>query len=213
MTTVRLIRLSREQWLNAFIQAARAAFEDAGFPIPANVRASIGFTSKGQRSNRIGECWDSSVSADSHFEIFLRPNLQGDASRVADVLVHELIHAAVGLADGHGKLFRRCALALGLTGKMTATVAGPKFHAWADPILAEIGPFPGNELQGQGSSAKKQTTRLLKLECDSCEFTCRTTAKHIQAVMFCPLPDCSGSLAQEGAQDGAEEEMEDALAA
>jgi hypothetical protein len=199
MTKVRLAKLTREQWLNAFIQASRPAFEAAGFPIPQNVRASIGFTSKGARSNTIGQCWDSGSSKDGHFEIFIRPSLQGKASRVADVLVHECVHAAVGLADGHGPKFRKCAKALGLQGKMTATVAGPAFHAWADPILAEIGPFPGDELQGQGSGKKKQTTRLLKLECDSCEFTCRTTAKHIQPVMYCPFPDCSGSLHQEGA--------------
>ena len=70
---------TREAWLNAFVDAARAQFANAGYPLPEKVRVSVGFTSTGKRSKRIGECWDESASADGHFEIFIRPNQQSDA--------------------------------------------------------------------------------------------------------------------------------------
>lgn len=40
-------------------------------------------------------------------------------------LVHELVHTAVGTRVRHRAPFRRLALAVGLRGRMTATVAGP----------------------------------------------------------------------------------------
>lgn len=185
---------SREDWLNAFIKLARPQFAAAGSPIPEKVRASVGLTSKGLRSNRIGECWSKACSKDAAFEIFVAPHLQSNGSRVADILTHELVHAAVGLAAGHGPLFAKCAKALGLTGKMTATVAGPGWHAWADPLIKKLGPLPGADLNGGTSSApKKQTTRMIKLSCDCCSWSCRTTRQHIVEELGCPT-DCGGML-------------------
>jgi hypothetical protein len=188
---------TREAWLNAFTDAARPIFADRGHAIPERVRVSIGFTSGGRRSRAIGECWNACVSSDDHFEIFLRPSLETD-SRIADVLTHELIHAAVGLEAKHGKLFKRCMAAVGLTGKATATVAGPDWHSWADPILAALGPMPRGTLSDGANSGKpKQSTRMLKLECPDCGFSCRTTAKHIDANpegLRCPSLDCDGML-------------------
>lgn len=184
---------TREQWLNDFATAARPQFEAKGFKVPANVRVSVGFPSTGRKGKRIGECWSSLSSRDGHFEIFLHPTLD-DSARIADVLTHELIHAAVGLEAGHGPAFRRCATALGLVGKMTATTAGPEFNAWANPIVERLGPIPHASLRS-GSGPKKQTTRLIKCTCDTCGFTMRTAAKWILDAMYCPDPDCSGALA------------------
>lgn len=195
-----VIHPTREAWLNAFTTAARPHFDRVGFPLPAEVRCSIGFPSRGARSKVIGECWSNAVSADGHFEIFLRPSLQSDASRIADVLTHELVHAAVGLEAKHGRLFAKCAKALGLEGKMTATVAGDAWREWAQPILEALGPMPGASLGDLAASSapKKQTTRMLKLECPECSFSCRTTAKHIEAhdELMCPT-GCGGVLLRE----------------
>lgn len=43
---------------------------------------------------------------------------------------------------------------------------------------------------------KKQTTRMRKLQCDTCDWTCRTTAKHIVEVLACPVAECGGALRQ-----------------
>jgi len=119
---------TREAWLNEFTRRARPVFKRAGYPIPEKIRVSVGFTSKGARSSRIGECWDSRCSGDGCFEIFITPKL-GCASRIADVHTHELIHAAVGLEEGHGPKFKAAMKALGLGGKATATVPTSDWHA------------------------------------------------------------------------------------
>lgn len=188
-------KITREQWLLNFADAARPMFKKAGAPLPKKIRMSIGFPSKGIRAKTIGECWHTESSADKVVEIFIRPSLQASASRIADVLTHELIHAALGAGMGHGPEFKKIAQGLGLTGKMTATVAGPAWHEWADPILKKIGKFPGAELKGVlAGGKKKQTTRLIKLECDECDWTCRTTNKHIDGQeLQCPT-GCGGYL-------------------
>ena len=190
------IYATREQWLNAFVSFARPHFERVGTPLPERIRVSVGFTSTGKRGNRISECWTDTASADAYFEIFLKPSIETD-SRMADILTHELVHAAVGIAAGHGKRFATVATALGLTGKMTATTAGTDWYLWALPILADLGAMPYGVLAGGQSTAKpKQKTYLLKVECPSCGWLARVSAKHCEhSTMHCPLPDCDGELA------------------
>ena len=193
---------TREDWLNAFIDRARPAFEAANAPLPMNVRVAVGFTSRGVKGNRIGECWSSDASEDGHFEIFIKPTLN-DVARVCDVLTHELIHAAVGLDKGHNQHFKRVATSLGLGGKMTATVATAAWYAWALPIIEALGPMPYGALvtDGLSSARKKQSTSLLKVECPACGWLARVTAKHItpHAHLNCPAPGCIGELICEGA--------------
>lgn len=190
--------MNREAWLHAFAEKARPQFEALGHPLPAEIRCSVGFPSAGRRSQVIGECWYSESSADGHAEIFIRPSLQSDSHRVADVMTHELCHAALGSGFGHGKEFKQLAQGLGLTGKMTATKAGPEWYVWAGPIIEELGPLPGANLGKDEmlvGGKKKQTTRMLKLACDHCGWTCRTSAKHVLEVMACPST-CGGLLRQ-----------------
>lgn len=193
---------NREAWLNAFVTAARPVFAELGYTIPEKVRVSIGFTSKGERSRAIGECWSDLASKDGAFEIFIVPGMD-DAARVAGVLTHELIHAAVGLEAGHGPVFAKAARALGLVGKMTATTEGPQWEAWAAPILKRLGALPHAALAGQSSGPKKQTTRLLKGACDVCGFTVRVTrswaceevdGQVVAKSLRCPDPACEGQL-------------------
>ena len=188
---------SREEWLNAFIDAARPKFAEFGTPLPINVRIAVGFTSRGSRGQRIGEAWSSDASGDGHFEIFIKPTL-ADVSRICDVLTHELVHVAVGLAAGHGPAFRRLAMQLGLGGAMTATEAKAEWYKWASPIIAALGPLPYAPLEGGiSSSRKKQDTYLLKAVCSDCGWTARITRKHVHADMLCPIRNCSGSLETE----------------
>lgn len=173
---------SREQWLNDFAAAAAPHFKAAGSPLPKNVRMSVGFPSTGSRSKTIGQCHHASGSKDKHYEIFLRPNLQDDSRRIAGVLVHELVHAA-GHWD-HKAGFAKCAKALGLGGKMTATTETEVFYAWADPVIEALGPFPGAALGESvlvGGKAK-QGTRMVKMACPDCGWFFRTAQKNIDAM-------------------------------
>lgn len=194
---------SREDWLNRFVTMARPVFAARGFPIPAKVRVSIGFTSNGAKGRAIGECWSDAASADGSFEIFIVPG-QDDAERIADILTHELAHAAVGLAAGHGPKFGKAARALGLVGKLTSTTAGPEWFQWALPILKRLGALPHAKLAGVSSGPKKQGTRMLKATCDACGFTVRGTKVWLcetdddgelrQRLLRCPVPICTGVL-------------------
>jgi hypothetical protein len=188
--------MTREQWLNAFIKKSTKHFKNLDAPLPS-VRASIGFTSKGQRAKAIGECWSDSCSKDGVHEIFIVPG-QDDAERVADILTHELVHAAVGIPAGHGPAFRRVATGLGLEGKMTATVAGDAWREWALPIIDKIGPFPHAALEGRSSLKPKQGTRMLKCTCGSCGFTFRASSKWAYSSdLQCPDPGCGSDVAVE----------------
>lgn len=194
---------TREQWLNAFVQAARPVFSNAGYPLPDKIRVSVGFTSSGARGKTIGECWSNLASEDGYFEIFIRPSANSDA-RIADILTHELIHAAVGLEAKHGPAFKSAMAALGLEGKATATVAGEAWYVWALPILTQLGAMPYGQLNDGLSSAKpKQKTNLLKVECPCCGFLARVTRKHIEphTHLNCPVPDCDGELIADMGED------------
>jgi hypothetical protein len=179
--------MTREEWLNAV--AARMAwwFSEAGKPLP-KVRCSIGFPSKGLRSKTIGECWSNDCTADGVFEIYITPTIK-DASRVADILAHELIHAAIGLEAKHGKEFRKMMKAIGLKGRATATVADALFLQRVAPILAEVGAFPHPGLNARVSSAgRKQPTRMLKCVCPKCRYMARTTLKWLElGTPICPV--------------------------
>ncbi|UXO93783.1 transcription elongation protein [Pseudanabaena phage Pan1] len=187
---------TREAWLNEFTRRARPVFKAKGYTIPDNVRVSVGFTSKGAKTNRIGECWSSKSSEDGAFEIFITPAI-GDASRIADIHTHELIHATVGLEAGHKKPFVDCMKAVGLIGKPTATIAGPEWHAWADKILESLGPLPHAALKAGGNGVKKQSTRMIKCQCQDCGFVMRTSSQWIENAcgdLRCPDPICGGSM-------------------
>lgn len=195
-TAPKHVHWTREAWLHAFIDAARAQFSERGRPLPDTIRVGVGFPSRGKRSNTIGECWYSEASADNAVEIFLRPSLQDDAARVAGVLTHELCHAALGAGHGHGPAFKKLAKGLGLEGPMKATTESDAWREWALPILENLGAFPGAALNDGASTSgpKKQTTRYLKVTCTHCDWQARVTAKHISDDMHCPVDGCDGVL-------------------
>ena len=179
---------TREQWLNKCAKHLAPLFERAGYTVPKNIRVSCGWPGGGSRNKRIGECWSNECSEDGHFEIFISPVL-ADARRVGDVLAHEMVHAVVGLAAGHGAAFKACARAIGLTGKMTATTGTPELH---DHIAKISRDYPHGRMAAGTTGQKKQSTRLLKAECPDCGYTIRVTAKWASIGM--PTCCCGGEM-------------------
>lgn len=186
---------NRESWLNRVAIGMAPLFAALDAPLPARVRVAIGFTSRGAKGKAIGECWDNRCSGDGHFEIFIRPDLAHapDAmpAQIAAILAHELVHAAVGIAAGHGKAFKRAAVGLGLVGPMRATTPGDAFLATVVPILATAGPLPHARLDtaSETTRPKKQATRMLKCECVVCGYTVRTARKWLETAgaPLCPI--------------------------
>lgn len=159
--------MTREQWLNALIKKLRpivAAKHSGDFT--DKLRISCGYPTSGNRTNTIGECIYPQSSADGHTEVFVRPDI-ADPVHVADIVVHELCHAALGPGYAHGPVFRKLATAVGLTGKMKATVAGPDLRAKLEEIVARLGPYPhaalvvtkrGRSSVAKGNKAQKNVT-------------------------------------------------------
>lgn len=197
---------NRETWLRTLAEFMMPRFEQCGFPIPP-FRVGTGFTSGGQYCNAGGECWNKTVSADGHFEIFIMPD-RTDNMEIAAILCHELIHAAVGLQERHKGNFAVMMNRLGLLRPYTSSVPGPQFIEWIQPKLDELGPIPHAALKfrrtkggaepeageggseagtddgepGSSNAKKKQSTRMLKAHCEECGYTVRLAKKWAQAL-------------------------------
>ncbi len=132
---------TRESWLNAVALGMAPPFEALDAPLPSRVRVAIGFTSAGARGKAIGECWDNRLSADGHFEIFIRPDL----AHAPDAMPTQI--AAI------------LALGLGLVGPMRATTPGDVFLATIAPILADVGPLPVPVSTRRGSRPRPRSRK------------------------------------------------------
>ena len=133
----------------------------------------------------LGECWSHRASSDGTIEIIVSIALD-DPLHVLGTLCHELLHAALPEGVGHRPPFGARAKALGLEGKPTATVVGPRFQAAVAELLAALGPFPGAALDV--TSRKKQSTRLLKAQCPACGYLVRVTRVWLAvAIPRCPV--------------------------
>jgi hypothetical protein len=173
--------MNREQWLVELTSMLRVDwFKPQGLIVPSKVRISVGFPKcGGTKGNKaIGQCWAASASADGFNEIFIHPCLVR-ADEVVPTLIHELLHAAVGLEHGHKAPFKRGMEKVGLEGKATATVAGQALIATLPEWLDKLPAYPHGALIPAAIAAKKQGTRLLKIVCPACEYTARITQKWI----------------------------------
>ena len=196
---------TREEWLAYFVKQARPIFEELGYTLPEKIRVGVSWSARGgMRGKSIGECWSDVASTDGTTEIFVSPKLD-DAMRIGGVVTHELCHAAVGIAAKHGPKFGKCARALGLEGKLTATTEGPEWHKRFGPIIDKMGGYQHAAMNGGDTSAKpKQSTRMVKCECDTCGMVFRTTKKWLVVEgddegdadlgMRCPKFSCEGMV-------------------
>jgi len=132
---------TREGWLVAGTKLLNERFFGESRPLPKKLQCSCGFP-RGQ-ARVIGQCWDPQVSADGTTHVFICPSLDGPTDVLA-TLLHELIHAAVGVEHQHKKPFRDVARAVGLAGKPTATYAAPgsELHDTLLKIADALGPYP-----------------------------------------------------------------------
>lgn len=197
---------TREAWLQALAEPIVTRLcKASGLRACPSVRIAFGFPSSGRGSNTIGECWCPAASADRTTEIWIAPQFGlGDERRVADILAHEMAHALLGVEAGHGKVFAALVRSIGLEGDPTATIGGPAFWDWIDPILRwQVGPLPhgAHLLRALGRSDTPrgrcpgpkyhhtpQTTRMIKCACDVCGYTARTSRKWLEAAgaPICP---------------------------
>lgn len=183
-------KLTREEWYNLLVEKMRPRFSELNHPIPTNLRISCGFTSSGARGRVIGECWMPAASDDSSFEIFIRPD-QATKQQVVAVLVHELIHAALGPKHKHDKTFGLMARNLGLEGPLTATRGGEQLWAWVDPLMEDMPKYPGAKLHAAVRAPWKRiqpSTPHVNLRCPECGYYAKTTKDMLDiGRLECPI--------------------------
>ena len=183
---------TREQWLNrAKDGMIKTVFKQAGYKEEDFPQIRITCAPIGSRKTKtIGQCYNNSLSADYTFEIVISSEIDTPEETIA-ILAHEIIHALVGLEAQHGPKFRKVALAIGLEGKMSATVAGEAFKQATQALLVKLGEYPHASMKR--GEKKKQTTRMVKLECGDCGFICRASRSAIEASGE-PTCGCGGEM-------------------
>ena len=192
--------MNREEWLNQASELfVKLVFSPEGYS-EILYHISTGFPSvrgTSAKSKRIGECWSASASDDDKAHIFINP-CEKDSKTVLAIVAHELVHAAVGTECGHRGEFAKLGRAINLEGKLTESHAGPVLEAAIDGIIELIGEYPHAKLNAEKSGKKKQTTRMLKLECYGCGYVIRTTAKWLAI----GIPSCCCGEEFEEERDG-----------
>ena len=182
-------KLSRENYL---IQATdimrKSLFKPKGYKVP-KVELSISWATHGNNSRNtgkakvLGQCFNRASSEKGINQVIITPNLDGTTIdgtlNILGVLVHELVHAVDDCVSGHGKAFKDCATAVGLTGPMRSTGESDELKEYLRKnIIDKLGKFP--HAQVNLSKGKKQTTRNIKVECNCCEFSFRTSRKNLE---------------------------------
>lgn len=181
--------MTREEWLQKAIALCTThKFKPAGFKVP-QLRVSVGLPYGRGSKKAIGQHWHPKASEDRLGAIFISPTIN-DSVQVLGTLVHEIVHGVVGNEAKHGKLFRDCAVAVGLEGKMTHTTAGKDLIKYFNKrIIKKLGKYPHSRLDvnGAGRPDKKQTTRMIKMECE-CGYKCRASLTAIieNGPVICP---------------------------
>ena len=183
---------TREAWLMGAVAIMAPRFKANDTPLPKKIRVTVGFPSTGSQSKKvIGQHFATSVSADGTHEIIVHTRID-NALHVLGILTHELCHAAAPAGAKHGGAFSSIGKALLLEGKPTEMTNGDDYDKEiGKPITAEIGKFPHAKLEL--TSAKKQTTRLMKCECAGCGYVARITRKWVNdsGAPLCPDDSCT----------------------
>lgn len=150
--------MNRETWLETAVDEMRPWFEEKGFPLPEKIMVSCGWPKHhGGKVRAIGQTFDPVWTHDGTAQIFLCPTLES-ATRVLDVLLHELCHAAIGTQIGHSGPFVTLIRAFGLEGKATNTIcrAGTPLHDRLTQLAEKLGPYAHSAMKTQ----KLAPTRL-----------------------------------------------------
>lgn len=163
---------NRETWLEEMTQKyVIPHFTECGFeylaystvPIKFSVSFIEGVRSSGKGTKTIGAHYSHHFSKGGEQHILIHPSLENSV-QVVGVLIHELIHAQLPTDAGHGKEFRNIALKVGLCGKMTATEETDELKEKIASWVKKVGEYPHKSFD-VSKSRKKQTTRMLKVEC------------------------------------------------
>lgn len=131
-------------------------------------------------------------TANGKNEIVISNRLNGaktkvESSYVAQILLHEMIHACTPY-HGHRGQFRRLATLIGMTGKMTATVAGEDLESrLISEVVNPLGKFPHKAVT---NVVQRKGSRMLKVTCDECLIVLRASYSVCDMITKGNCPSC-----------------------
>src|SRR6266700_1956243 len=166
MQEQQLTRL-REAWLERAASFLVDYMVQCGLPRTA-VRVSCGWPSRGGLAARvavIGQCFPPTVCRDGIPQVFVSPRIE-DSLQVLGVLLHELVHAAIGCQFGHRKEFSQAARRVGLVGPPTATTVGDELRPLLQAYVERVGVYPHAAIQPKVKAKAGSRLRLYQCACE-----------------------------------------------
>lgn len=189
----------REQWLETAIELMKPHFTESipGVEFP-KVRVSVGWPGGKSGPRTIGQCWPPLAATDNVSQIFISPVLD-DPILVLATLAHELIHAIDEVKSGHKGAFGVMARAIGLEGRLTATVPGETLSAVLSTILEKLGAYPHAAIVAAGgvqkpgdptrtiTGAPSRNKSMQKVTCEESGYVARVSNKWLlEGTPSCP---------------------------
>lgn len=183
----------RHNWIETALGSFRGHFQECGYTVPTNVRVSVGFVKSSTHPKALGQCFDKKASKDGFFELFISPivgatgEVETDTKSTVNILetiAHEMVHASVGIDQGHQGQFITCAAAVGFVRPWRYTPAGERMLTIINTIIGKQGLFPAGAIT---LPRKKQGKSLIKCYCE-CNYVAYITMKNLEehGTPICP---------------------------
>lgn len=140
---------TREEWLKTAVARLEVViFQNKDLvgrtpmKMPEKWAVSCGWC-KGSSAKAVGTCVDPICSKDGTTHLFVVPT-QEEVMSILGTLVHEMVHAIVGVKEKHLGKFKETITKIGLVGKPTQAGIGPDTIAWTvcEALAVELGPYP-----------------------------------------------------------------------
>lgn len=147
------VHATREQWLGESVKLIKEQLFDVHeYWLPPIIRISVGLCG----GKAIGIYMNPEQAEDGSSHIFIDPRLK-DPVQILATVVHELVHASVGIECKHKGMFVKVIRALGLEGKPTATHAaeGTELFATLTGMALTLGEYPHSALNRKPKPAKR----------------------------------------------------------
>lgn len=182
--------MNREAWLQAAAVKLRPLLKP--YAQTPDVMISVGWA-RNRPNTAAGTCTPS-TSAGGIPQIFIWP-AEVKVTNILSYLLHELIHASDDCDSGHKGHFARVHKAVGFVSPPTLSNTTPELEAKLEAIRDALPPYPHKPINLKSSAEKKQTTRMIKIECKAANchvrdgesnYSVRTTQKWIDE----GLPSC-----------------------
>jgi hypothetical protein len=147
----------REAWLTrAVTKIEVSVFWPMELKMPEKWAVTCGWA-KGASAQAIGTCVDPICSKDGTTHMFVVPTQENGMS-VLGTLVHEMVHAIVGVKEGHRRPFLDLAKKLQMSKPATRSHPVPETPLWAklQEILEALGPYPHAAMVPRKKPSKPQ---------------------------------------------------------